>query len=673
MKRRLIFLLVALLPLMVMSQGVITRPPKKPAKTTATTRKPPAKKKPARTNITQKPPTSVTLSDPSGTINGHNYVDLGLSVKWATCNVGASSPSDYGNYYAWGETYTKSEYTKENSKTYGKNIGDIAGNADYDAARANWGSTWRMPTDAEFEELLSKCTWKWVTLDNKEGYKVTSKTNGNSIFLPAAGWRDGTSLFGVGKDGYCWSSTPSESKAGNASSLYFYSSNHLTSWYSRDRGRPVRPVSDGQEKPPVQEPKPEPQQPVKQVVQEQPVQESPHPTSGTINGHEWVDLGLSVKWATCNVGASSPSDYGNHYAWGETATKSEYTKDNSKTYGKNIGDISGNADYDAARANWGSTWRMPTKAEFEELLSKCTWEWVTYEGHNGYKVTSTTNGNSIFLPAAGKRDGSWLKDVEISADYWSSTPDESDTNYVYYLKLRHLSRCMFHFFRFDGHAVRPVSDGQENQPVQEPKPEPQQPAKQVVQEQPVQEPLRSTSGTINGHEWVDLGLSVKWATCNVGASSPSDYGNYYAWGETTTKSKYKKSNSKTYGKNIGDIAGNADYDAARANWGSTWRMPTKAEFEELLSKCTWEWVTYEGHNGYKVTSTTNGKFIFLPAAGWRNDSSLNNVGISAEYWSSTPLGDREHHDSYSLYSNSSTLSIMELWHYFGHTVRPVSE
>ena len=77
-------------------------------------------------------------------------------------------------------------------------------------------------------------------------------------------------------------------------------------------------------------------------------------STGTINGHQWVDLGLSVKWATCNVGASSPSDYGNYYAWGETRTKSEYTVDNSFTYGINIGDISGDSRYDVARANWAA-------------------------------------------------------------------------------------------------------------------------------------------------------------------------------------------------------------------------------------------------------------------------------------------------------------------------------
>ncbi|MBO7283756.1 MAG: PEGA domain-containing protein, partial [Bacteroidales bacterium] len=111
--------------------------------------------------------------------------------------------------------------------------------------------------------------------------------------------------------------------------------------------------------------------------------------SSTINGHEYVDLGLpsGLKWATCNVGASSPEEYGDYYAWGEIETKSEYTKDNSKTRGKSMSDISGNTMYDVACAKWGGSWRLPTKKELEELESKCKWEWTTINGKKGYKVT----------------------------------------------------------------------------------------------------------------------------------------------------------------------------------------------------------------------------------------------------------------------------------------------
>ena len=179
-----------------------------------------------------------------GTSNGHEWVDLGLSVKWATCNVGASSPSDYGNYYAWGETTTKSEYTEENSKTYGRNISDISGNSNYDAARANWGSPWRMPTKSEMEELVNKCTWTWTTQSGHNGYKVTSKTNGNSIFLPAAGWRHGTSLSNAGEYGSFWCSTPDGSDTKYAYRLYFDSGCQRVGWSRRDFGQAVRPVCD---------------------------------------------------------------------------------------------------------------------------------------------------------------------------------------------------------------------------------------------------------------------------------------------------------------------------------------------------------------------------------------------------------------------------------------------
>ena len=174
------------------------------------------------------------------------------------------------------------------------------------------------------------------------------------------------------------------------------------------------------------------------------------------NGHEYVDLGLSVKWATCNVGANAPEDYGNYYAWGETSTKTEYTDYNSKTSGKSMNDISGNVNYDAARANWGGKWRLPTKTEMQELIDKCTWTWITQNGVKGYKVTGP-NGNSIFLPAAGHRSGSALYNAGGYGCYWSSAPfDNNSGSAAYYLNFYSGSRFMNRFYRFDGRSVRPV-------------------------------------------------------------------------------------------------------------------------------------------------------------------------------------------------------------------------
>ena len=177
----------------------------------------------------------------TGTLNGHEWVDLGLSVLWATCNVGASSPSDYGNYYAWGETKTKSSYTEENSKTYNVDLPDISGDPKYDAATANWGEGWRMPTKEELEELVDKCDWQWTTQRGHNGYKVTGP-NGNSIFLPAAGWRFGISTID-GSNGLYWSSTPYGSDT-RASKLSFYDGGHYVVSDDRDYGESVRPVLD---------------------------------------------------------------------------------------------------------------------------------------------------------------------------------------------------------------------------------------------------------------------------------------------------------------------------------------------------------------------------------------------------------------------------------------------
>lgn len=179
-------------------------------------------------------------------------------------------------------------------------------------------------------------------------------------------------------------------------------------------------------------------------------------------------------------------------------------------------------------------------------------------------------------------------------------------------------------------------------------------------------------GYINGYGYVDLGLpsGTKWATCNVGASSPSDYGDYFAWGEISPKSTYTDENSVTHGKNnFSDISGNPSMDAARAKWGSTWRLPTKAELEELKSKCKWKWTKHGGHKGYMVTGP-NGRSIFLPVAGLRFKSSLEFKSSVGYYWSSSPYGLAL---AYALCFSSGRYDLYQHLHYRGFSVRPVSE
>ena len=175
-----------------------------------------------------------------GKHKGHGYVDLGLSVKWATCNVGATSPEEYGDYFSWGETSPKAEYTEGNSLTYGKDMSDISGI--YDAATANWGGTWRMPTFDELNELRKRCTWTWTTQNGVNGYKVIGPS-GASIFLPAAGGRSRSSLYDAGSCGFYWSSTPNDNEEDDeAGRLDFVGGNQYVNYYSRCYGRSVRPV-----------------------------------------------------------------------------------------------------------------------------------------------------------------------------------------------------------------------------------------------------------------------------------------------------------------------------------------------------------------------------------------------------------------------------------------------
>lgn len=188
-----------------------------------------------------------------------------------------------------------------------------------------------------------------------------------------------------------------------------------------------------------------------------------------------IDLGLSVKWACCNVGAESPEDYGGYYAWGETEEKSDYTLDNYKYHNSNTGffnigsNISGTS-YDVAHVKWGGSWRMPTWDEIKELFDKCSWKWIEINGIKGQKVTGP-NGNSIFLPASGCSYDMEVDDSGWYGFYWSGTIDDiycgCDHNHnQYYLHSR-----AFNFWfgynitpqgtnpdRYLGYTVRPVTE-----------------------------------------------------------------------------------------------------------------------------------------------------------------------------------------------------------------------
>ena len=207
-----------------------------------------------------------STSGKTGYTNGHKWVDLGLSVKWADCNVGASKPNDYGAYFLWGETTAKVRNSSEwDGYKYAPNGGTLVtaklskyntdssnGFVDHktildstdDAATVNWGGAWRTPTKEEWEELVKECEWVWI-LDREDivGYQVTSRKNGNSIFLPASGLLNNTTPWGRGFNGHYWSSTVCGRTPHFAFSCLFHSTcTGLVTSDQRADGLPVRPV-----------------------------------------------------------------------------------------------------------------------------------------------------------------------------------------------------------------------------------------------------------------------------------------------------------------------------------------------------------------------------------------------------------------------------------------------
>ena len=510
----------------------------------------------------------------------HEYVDLGLpsGTLWATCNVGASKPEDYGDYFAWGETKTKCIYdwnTYKHAKGIDKltkycneSICGYNGFADTltelqpidDPATANWGNGWRTPKKEQWDELMAHTNREWTTMNGVEGWLFTSKRNGNSLFLPAAGYRWLDELYYAGHFGCYWSSSLNTDYPDDAWYFLFYSGSYYgVDSYSRYYGRSVRAVRTAQL------------------------------DINCCPEHEYVDLGLpsGTLWATCNVGASKPEDNGDYFAWDECKT---------------------------AAANWGNGWDMPSKEQWEELKENTKSSWTTRNGVNG-RLFTASNGNSLFLPAAGNRRFDELNGAGDDGDYWSSSLDWDTPHVAWGFSFGSDGYGMDYYARLAGQPVRAV---------------------------------RSTQLDMNccpEHEYVDLGLpsGTLWATCNVGASKPEDYGDYFSW----------------------DVG-----ETAAANWGNGWDMPSKEQWEELKENTKSSWTTRNGVNG-RLFTASNGNSLFLPAVGGRWDDELVDVGDYGSYWSSSLDTDDPgrawyfyfYSDNYGMYYNARRGC--------GRSVRPV--
>lgn len=414
------------------------------------------------------------------------------------------------------------------------------------------------------------------------------------------------------------------------------------------------------------------------------------------NDHEYVDLGLpsGTLWATCNVGASSPEEPGDLYAWGETETKTEYSWSTYKWcdgdacnasnhtltkycdrggYGPLDGKISIEPEDDVAHVKWGGKWHMPTKAQFQELFENCTAEWIKLSDNlHAYKFTAP-NGNSITMPAAGEYSKSNFSSDDFY--YWSSELNMRDNpannHGTHCVAIEYDSNTMPGFvglLRYCGYAVRPV----------------------LSDYTPIVHQVQAPTSYLS-HNLVDLGLpsGTLWATCNLGASSPEGYGCYYAWGETTGscegKTSFKDQTYQYYNGSIYTKYNSTDNlidleksdDAAFAKWGGEWRMPTWSEMSELKNTkyTTWEWTSVGGINGLRVTSVVKGfegNSIFLPAGGEHDASKVNSLGDYGYYWSSHLDTDSETSSSACyLFVKSSGWGSGYTSRSMGRSVRPV--
>lgn len=361
-----------------------------------------------------------------GSTDKVEYVDLGLPSGnlWAKCNLGASAPEAYGDYYAWGETKPKQMYTYPNHKWYKEGApslgftkynnedGKLTLEDEDDAVIQNLGNGWRTPTLADFRELINQKLTKIekTTLNGVAGYQITSKKNKKSIFIPFAGFKNDkpqTREISASEEvAICMT---------NQRRIDYQVFNCWTFAFEQDRiGRYGKRRPDGMSIRPVKGP-------------------------GVPVPNNCVDLGLAsgVLWAKYNIGTTEPKQPGNYYAWGELSTKKKYYSDNYKHFNKH-GVIKYNEkdgktvlelEDDVARANLGVGYRIPTKADWEELLEDCKWEAVTVtlpieldpsqkKSIARWKVTGP-NGNSIVLPMTGG----------FKSDGWAVMPDY-DTYYT---------------------------------------------------------------------------------------------------------------------------------------------------------------------------------------------------------------------------------------------------
>ena len=588
-------------------------------------------------------------------------VDIGLSVKWASFNVGASKPEEYGDYFAWGETEPKEMYNGNNYKwgnPDGRILTKYSTSVEYgfidnkytldledDAAAVNFGGKWRMPTPDEFGELINTCTAKWTSLNGVKGYEIMGP-NGESIFLPAAGYshdHDGINCIeGVGRDVHCWSNTLSDDPYNAVICRFENGENYIGGGANaRTEGRSVRAVYD------------------------EPIT-TKFPSVNINTFSNIADVSVVVECEVTDNGGASITERGIVYSTLEMPTISHNSK---------IMNGSGVGSYSCQITN------LEPETSYYVRAYAINARGVSYSNQVRFRTLSpavlptvTTNAVTQITEATAVAGGNVISDGGATVTERGvcvatvSNPTISNTKVTagsgtgsFTCDLTGLQANTTYYVRAYAVNSKGVAYGEEVS-------------------------FTTASDAPAVPEYVDLGLSVKWATFNVGANKPEDYGDYFAWGETEPKTTYDWSNYKWC--NGSDMTltkynTNSDYgivdnkitlelsdDAAHVNWGGSWRMPTITEQNELREHCTWTWTTQNGVNGYKVTSNKNGNSIFLPAAGYRLDSSLSDAGSNGYCWSSS-IYTYGTSFAYYLYFYSSNVGRNGQYRRYGLSVRPV--
>ena len=583
-----------------------------------------------------------------------DIINMGTSVRWSSINMGAITKEDAGDYYAWGEltpkdpkNFSQASYQYYQDGNYVDIGSNIVGNPQYDAATALWRGCWRMPTRAELEELRT-CNWTADTRTDEEGndvagWLVKSKTqpenSDSTLFIPKAGYYNGTSLGNFGKNSEMW--TGSLYDADHNRAHYLLNNNYGTQVCARHLGLSIRPVFDSNIETPTGE-----------------------------------YLFIRTDGFVYDDGQTSATLYGTLRGIDDVVTKESITQ------GFVVGtteDVTLNSG-DALKFNYSKTptdngsYNMLLNADDMTALGLASASYIraylTYKDHTYYGgavkmepmelTTDSTNWQvnetSARLCGTAKGISESIKDivelgfvVGTTADVTLQTENSIELvstnkgNGKFVAVLDNIELKQYYYRAFLRHTI----------------------TGQVFYGDP----------KMLGLEFVDLGLpsGLKWANINVGSQTPMDSGNPYAWGETTTKTSFSDNvNNSSYGE---DIAGTI-HDAAQVNWQGPWRMPSKSDVQELLANCTWTSTTMYGQDGHLLTSKINGKTIFIPFTGyWAGGANHYDASWRYLLWTSTFEKGSNHNawyfDNYP--SNNPSPKVEHTgYHGYGFYIRPVA-